>query len=169
MQWLGMTANIQERNEEKDRYTQKSLDFFRDNRFNCLVLKGQGVAKLYGDLSKLRQSDDVDLWMTGMREQLYDFTKQKFGKIEGLTYHHIHFPTYEDFEIEVHSCPSFLFSLLRNIRFQSFCRQHEPKEESGDIPSLAFNSVYILLHCYLHFAHRGVGVRQLMDYYFVLK
>ena len=34
--------------------------------FKTCILKGQGVAQLYGsDLSMLRQSGDIDLWVDG--------------------------------------------------------------------------------------------------------
>lgn len=36
-------------------------------------------------------------------------------------------------------------------------------------PSVEFNMFYILLHTYRHFLYEGVGLRQLMDYYFVLR
>ena len=36
-------------------------------------------------------------------------------------------------------------------------------------PSIRYNLFYILLHRYRHFLYEGVGLRQLMDYYFVLK
>ena len=35
-------------------------------------------------------------------------------------------------------------------------------------PNLAFNRVYILVHIYRHLFHEGIGLRQLLDYYFVL-
>ena len=36
-------------------------------------------------------------------------------------------------------------------------------------PSVEFNLFYILLHTYRHFLYEGVGMRQLMDYFFVLQ
>ena len=36
-------------------------------------------------------------------------------------------------------------------------------------PSVEFNVFYILLHIYQHFLYEGVGMRQIMDYYFVLR
>lgn len=39
----------------------------------------------------------------------------------------------------------------------------------SDKPSLAFDRVFVLLHCYNHFCGHGVGLRQIMDYYYVLK
>ena len=39
--------------------------------------------------------------------KLYDYSLKTFGKLEGLTYHHIHFPIWVDVEIEAHTWPSF--------------------------------------------------------------
>lgn len=39
----------------------------------------------------------------------------------------------------------------------------------SDKPSLAFDLVFILLHCYRHICGYGVGLRQIMDYYYVLR
>ncbi len=47
------------------------------------------------------------------------------------------------------------------------------KEKSGSVglvmPAVEFNLFYILLHIYRHFLYEGVGLRQIMDYYFTLK
>lgn len=173
--WMGMAVNIQQRNEHMDGYTNEVLAHFRNEGFPCQVLKGQGIASLYGSLAGLRQSGDVDVWVAGDRKALYEHSVKKFGKLEGLTYHHVHYPMYDTTtisaqatDIEAHVWPSFLSSPLRNKRLQEFCMMYEPKDGCEDIPSLAFNRVFILLHCYQHFTRRGVGMRQLLDYYFVL-
>ena len=166
--WMGMAAKIQQRNQEMDAYTQKTLEHFRKEGFACTVLKGQGVGQLYGSLKELRQSGDVDVWVSGGRKKLYDHSMRILGRLEGLTYHHIHFPIFEKCEVEAHVWPSFLSSPLCNKRFHDFCKLNEQKDDSKDTPSLAFNRVFILLHCYQHFTRRGVGLRQLLDYYYVL-
>lgn len=166
--WMGMAAKIQQKNEQMDGCTNEVLTHFRKEGFNCTSLKGQGIAKLYGSLQGLRQSGDVDVWVAGERKTLYEHSMKKFGKLEGLTYHHIHYPMYDDLEVETHVWPSFLSSPLRNRRLQEFCKMFEPTDGCEDTPSLAFNRVFILLHCYQHFTRRGVGMRQILDYYFVL-
>lgn len=206
--WMGMAAKIQQRNEVMNTATLNALKLFRKDGYECTVLKGQGIAKLYGSLAGLRQSGDIDLWVQGGRKKLYDYSLKTFGKLEGLTYHHIHYPIWDDVEIEAHTWPSFLSSPIRNKRLQEFCKMHALQGSSGsfsadamkaspsspsangsrvlngsqsidqieqpqalnssDTPCLAFNRVFILLHCYQHFTRRGVGMRQLLDYYFVL-
>ena len=167
--WMGMAAKIQQRNEVMNTHTAKTLEYFRSKGFPCCVLKGQGIAKLYGDFAGLRQSGDIDVWVNSARKELYEFSKKELGKITGLTYHHIHYEMYEDVEVEAHTWPSFFTNPIHNKRFQKFCLQNAPKEGCGDYASLAFNRVFILQHCFGHFCGHGVGFRQLLDYYFVLK
>ena len=167
--WMGMAAKIQQRNEKMNAYTSKTLEYFRKKGFPCQVLKGQGVAKLYGDLAGLRQSGDVDVWLSSGRKRLYDFARKEFGKIEGLNYYHIHCPIIEDTEVEAHVWPSYMTNPFSNRLFHRFSIEHQPTEGCSDTPDIVFDGVFILLHCYRHFCGRGVGMRQVLDYYFVLK
>ena len=144
--WIGMAAQINMRNEMMNGYTKDALAFFRKKDIPCQVLKGQGVAKLYGNLRGFRQSGDIDAWLKISRKELYALSQRELGKVEGITYHHIHFPIIADCEVEAHLHPSFLSSPRRNKALKKFCAIHEPKEGCEDTPSLAFNRVYILLH-----------------------
>lgn len=180
--WMGMAAKIQQRNEVVNKRClelQKILS--KDEIPNC-VLKGQGIAALYecngsngsngSSLRYLRQSGDIDVWCDGGRERIYKYSMEKLGEISGVNYHHIHFPVFDDTEVEMHIYPSFLSSPLRNKRLQEFCKMYAPREcktEDISTPSLAFNLVFIMLHCYRHLSGHGVGFRQVMDYYFVLR
>ena len=49
----------------------------------------------------------------------------------------------------------------------------ERRERTDDyteipVPSLDFNRVFILVHIYRHFFYEGIGLRQMLDYYYVL-
>ena len=128
--WMGMAAKIQQRNEVVNH---RCFDLQRmlstDVVPNC-VLKGQGIAALYecngsnssngSNLRYLRQSGDIDVWCDGGRERIYKYSMDKLGEISGVNYHHIHFPVFEDTEVEMHIYPSFLSSPLRNKRLQEF-------------------------------------------------
>ncbi len=45
----------------------------------------------------------------------------------------------------------------------------DSKQATFPVPNAAFNRVYILVHIYRHLFAEGIGLRQLLDYYFVLK
>ena len=168
-EWLAMTAQIQERNQQLNAYIPKVTELFRSYGFPCYVLKGQSIGKLYGELADYRQSGDIDVWTVGGRQRICSLSMSLFGKIEGLTYHHIHFPYLNDVEIEAHFKPGYLNNPQHNRCLEKIFSPYEPSlaSISDDAPT-SFNLIYILLHCYMHFLERGVGLRQLMDYYFVI-
>ena len=178
VEWFGHSVAATKQNELLNEYSTKTLLFFREKGLPCQILKGQGIAKLYSsspsvlapnsNLSVLRQSGDIDVWVSGGRKKVYALSREVLGNITGANYHHIHFPMYSGIEIEAHIYPSFLSSPFRNKYLHRFCEMHEPYDGCGDYPSLTFNRVFILLHCYRHLCGHGVGLRQLMDYYFVL-
>jgi len=169
-QWLAMAMQINCQNEivngrigDFARWCkERALDFA-----GC-IMKGQSVGKLYGELSELRQSGDIDWWISCGRETICQLSIKEFGKVAGLTYHHIHFPLFSDVEVEAHFIPGYLNSPFHNRSLQKFFKQYEPTEGYVNDAPQKFNLVYLLLHCYKHFLERGVGLRQVMDYYYVL-
>ncbi len=168
LRWLAVSAVLERRNSVMNDHTVKTLHYFREKGFPCMGLKGQGIAALYGPLGSMRHSGDIDVWLSGGRDKIYALSRKVFSTVTGANYHHIHFPMYDDVEVEAHVYPSFLSSPLRNSRLHRFFRRYQPADGCADTPPLAFNRVFILLHCYRHVCGHGVGLRQLMDYYFVL-
>ena len=68
MQWLALAARIQQQNEVMNRTCVEVYEAIRKEGFECAVLKGQGVAKLYNPnvnlgLNLYRQSGDIDVWL----------------------------------------------------------------------------------------------------------
>ena len=168
LQWLGVVSNIKRLNEKLNGLTIQTLNYFREKGFPCYVLKGQGIAPLYGELSMLRQSGDIDVWLNCTRKELNDLSMSTFGMVD-TKYHHVHFNVLPEVEIEAHIYPSYLSSPYCNYALHRFCDLHKPTMDGPDTPSLSFNRVYILLHCYRHICGHGIGLRQFLDYYFVLK
>lgn len=164
------TADAAERGYEKmDEAGKTAIRYFRDKGFPCWILKGTSVARYYPNPSR-RTCGDVDIWLDGGRARIYDLARSfdKEGKLYGVNYHHIHYHLIDDVHLEVHIYPSYLSSPLRNRRLHSFFRQYLPSMET-EMPPLAFDRVFILLHCYRHICGHGVGFRQIMDYYYVLR
>ncbi len=175
LDWWGMTRMIVELNNLMDVRTMETVKHFRDAGFRANVLKGQGIARLYPKPER-RQSGDVDVWVVPnehekreAREVVYEFARKHDaeGKLYGVNYHHIHYHLFEDAEVEVHIYPSYMHNPFHNTRLHEFFSLYLPNDEMT--PPLAFNRVFILLHCFDHFLGHGVGLRQVMDYYYVLR
>ena len=90
-------------------------------------------------------------------------------------YHHIEAPSMDGTEVEVHYRPAFLRSPLRNWRMQRWFERHadecmKNKTHLGfSMMTSSVNVVYQLCHLYTHIFEGGIGLRQLMDYYFALR
>lgn len=169
LQWIGMGQMVEAETKRLAEAGKQVVDYFHENGFACQVLKGSSVGRYYPQPYR-RSSGDLDIWLGGGRQKIYDFARafDKEERLYGVNYHHIHFHLLDDIHIEVHVWPSFLSSPLRNHRLHRFCNQHRPTMETS-MPSLAFDRVFILLHCYRHICGHGVGLRQIMDYFYVLR
>lgn len=169
LQWIGSVQMLEANSKNIAWASETVINYFHENGFACNILKGCAVARYYPQPER-RQSGDVDVWVDGGREKIYDFARafDKGGKLYGVNYHHIHLHLLEDVHIEVHIWPSFLSSPLRNWRLHKFCNLHRPTMECS-MPSLAFDRVFIMLHCYRHMCGHGLGLRQVMDYFYVSK
>ena len=90
-------------------------------------------------------------------------------------YHHIEAPSMDGTEVEVHYRPAFLRSPLRNWRMQRWFEHHadecmKNKTHLGfSMMTSSVNVVYQMCHLYTHVFEGGIGLRQLMDYYFALR
>ena len=90
-------------------------------------------------------------------------------------YHHIYAPKIDDTEVEVHYRPMFLRSPQRNWRMQRWFENHadecmKNKTHLGfSMMTSSVNVVYQMCHLYTHIFEGGIGLRQLMDYYFALR
>lgn len=169
LQWIGATLLVEQENVVMTEAEGLVVKYFRENGFACQILKGSAVGRYYPQPNR-RTSGDIDVWLAGGRKKIYDFARafDKKGMLYGVNYHHIHFHLIEDVHVEVHIWPSYLSSPLRNRRLHRFSNLHRPTMGS-DKPSLAFDRVFILLHCYRHICGHGVGMRQIMDYFYVLR
>lgn len=176
MNWFMLVERIRKRNDRlNEAVVEVTSQFERDGFPNC-VLKGQGNALMYPDPS-LRQPGDIDLWPLAERKDIFKYVRQVFPDTEML-YHHLEYPIIKDVMTEVHFFPMFLNNPLYNRRFQkwmmSVARQQcenrvELPQGTFSRPTDDFNVVYQLAHVRHHFFDEGIGMRQLLDYYYLLK
>ena len=174
-EWMGQAFIIQERNEAVNRQCVELQTRLSSEGLDSAILKGQGIASLNDDILRpLRQSGDIDVWVKGGFDAVNDFV-QRTAPSRDLAYHRFHYSIFKDTEVELHFRPTLMRNLLDNRKLQRWCDSFDASsfvKASGldiTVPPAEFNAVFILTHIYRHFLFEGVGLRQVMDYYYVLK
>lgn len=141
---------------------------------SAAILKGQGVATLYGELSPYRQSGDIDIWVKGGYHKVCDYVQCTYPT-DDLAYHRFHYHYFKDIEVELHHRPTLMRNLFDDRKLAKWYNSFDANsfvylEDKGfAIPPIEFNRIFILTHIYRHFLFEGIGLRQVMDYYYVLK
>lgn len=177
LKWLGLVYMISQQNEKTDTYSKEVQAMLHDGGFETCILKGRGVARYYGELSSYRQSGDIDIWAwpkdswtlnhDERMKTVLQFLRPKY-KCGAPTYHNVGFMFAKGIFVEAHYTPSWMFSPLHNHRLQKWFESQARAEMLNDFSSLEFNRIYILLHIYRHLFGEGIGLKQIVDYYFVL-
>ncbi len=171
--WSMAVDEIRRKNARQKEMVAQLNTLFQEAGFRCCLLKGQVSASLYPDPS-LRQSGDIDIWLDRGRERIMEYLRANYA-IERTRYIHCEARILGKKPLEVHFTPSWMFSPFANRNLQKwFASQAEEQFSSFDeglgvcTPTLRFNGVYMLLHIFRHVFEEGIGLRQLMDYYFLL-
>ena len=163
---------------------------FREHGFQTAILKGIGNASLYhtihaereeqNDLGTYRSSGDIDIWLIANgctsieanRKAILEYVRSFTPRIEARV-HHVELSPMEGVPIEAHYVPMFFYSFRSQRRFERLCMQQVRRQtthQSGDlyIPTADFNAVYQLSHILRHLFEEGIGLKQVVDYYYVL-
>jgi len=176
MLWMGMAQRIRQQNIRLFMDSAKVCKNFRQEGSRCCILKGQGNALLYPD-PYMRTPGDIDIYLAGGRKRVMEYVN-KVCPNQVTRYHHVDFPVMKT-AVEVHFTPSYMFCPVHNRRMQKWfgkvmdlqCSNVvELPDGYGEItaPTVSLNVIYILSHLYRHVLTEGIGLRQLLDYYFVL-
>ena len=176
LKWMGESMMAEKRNLRVNETVTKIAGWFQKKGFRTCVLKGQGNALMYPNPLH-RTAGDIDIWVSGKPRDVIRFVHTVAPK-QKASYHHIDFPAVDGIPVEVHYRPCYMQSLLHNHRLQQYFLQHAEEQfshlgEIGDkkvaVPTAPFNAVFQLVHIYNHLFQEGIGMRQLVDYYFVLE
>lgn len=168
---------IEQYNRTIDAAAVKLLATLEQAGFPCCILKGQGNALYYPEPAS-RMPGDIDVWIASPVKRVIDFARQAAPHAKAC-YHHVEAAPCDGVEVELHYRPAFLNNPLYNHRLQRWF-QREAAEQSWhsvaladgtatlNVPTDAFNRIYQMAHIMNHVIHEGVGMRQMMDYYFLL-
>lgn len=179
MQWLGITAQIQKRNEVMNQCTAELQKRLAEDGIRNSILKGQGVAAMYGpQLASLRQPGDIDIYVDCSRKDTLQYLNSKGIKYGNWDFLHVDARFFENIEVEVHYRPSLMRNIVSNHHFQKFIEAKKDTFFNGSInigedcltiPSAWMNVFYLLHHTFRHLLTEGVGLRQVMDCYSAIK
>lgn len=181
MRWFGMSRKIKMRNDLLNKATVAIYDKVKAAGYSCCILKGQCNAVMYPNPSA-RIPGDVDVWVNASRENIRtlasSLAKDGNGHVDDESFNHIGL-TIKGIAVELHSTPCFMANFIYNRRLQKWLKRNvslqcsnmvELPNDAGTVavPTLSFNIFYQLHHLYHHYFYEGVGLRQIVDYYFVI-
>ena len=176
LQWMMQCQMLEKANVRLNDAAIQVSEWFRKKGFRTCILKGQGNALLYPN-GLHRTPGDIDIWVEGGDKRVISFVRS-ISPHEKACYHHIEFPSYKGVEVEVHYRPSFLLCFWHNRKLQKYYERVKEEQfshrvilgEQGEIaiPTVEFNLIFQLTHIYAHLMNEGIGLRQLLDYYYVL-
>lgn len=172
--WMGMAAKIQQRNEVVIKQCVGLQKLLVADGLRSSILKGQGVALYYGEhLRYLRQSGDIDAWLDAPRVGVVEWARA-YGTTNGDGDLHVECKLFEDTSVELHFTPSIASGSKTNKRLQEWFESRKDECMTNKVgtfttPTTEFNAVYLLHHIFRHYLYEGIGLRQMLDYYFVLR
>ena len=176
LQWMAESQMLEKANVRLNDAAIQVSEWFWKKGFRTCILKGQGNALMYPNPYS-RTPGDIDIWVEGGDKRVISFVRS-ISPHEKACYHHIEFPSYKGVEVEVHYRPSFLLCFWHNRKLQKYYERVKEEQfshrvmlgEQGEIAisTVEFNLIFQLTHIYAHLMNEGIGLRQLLDYYYVL-
>ncbi len=175
LNWIGERLQVEARNKLLNERTKELWGLLQEAGFRCCVLKGQGTALCYPH-PEYRLSGDIDIWVEGGRNEALSYIKTAGYCTDGIDVQHTNVKFSNDVDVEVHFLPSFMYNPFDNRRLQIFFNG-KANEQFNNVKAnlgfahtkIDFDIVFSLVHIYRHIFSEGIGLRQLMDYYYILQ
>lgn len=177
MTWMGAAQQIRRQNMKVNAVASKLFSMLREDGMRCCILKGQGNALMYPNPYS-RTPGDIDVWVNASREDITDYAKRHFNLEDDIRFHHLE-TTMDGVPVELHFFPCSMNNPLYHARLLKWFKRNADLQCSNvvslpdgigeiAIPTTAFNVIYQLTHLYHHFFDEGIGMRQIIDYYYVV-
>ena len=177
MTWMGKAQQIRRQNMKVNAVAGKLFAMLRVDGMRCCVLKGQGNALMYPNPYS-RTPGDIDVWIDASRERIMEYASKKFELGEDIRLQHLE-TSLDGVPVELHFFPCSMNNPIYHARLQKWFRRNADLQCSNvvslpdgigeiAIPTTAFNVIYQLTHLYHHFFDEGIGMRQIIDYYYVV-
>ena len=177
MNWMGKAQQIRRQNMKVNMVASKLYSMLRKDGVRCCILKGQGNALMYPNVYS-RNPGDIDVWVNANRKIIMEYASKKFELEDDIRLQHVE-TAVDGVPVELHFFPCTINNPIHNARLQKWFKRNADLQCSNivslpdgigklAIPTTAFNVVYQLTHLYHHFFDEGIGMRQIIDYYYVV-
>ena len=177
MTWMGKAQQIRRQNMKVNTVASKLFSMLREDGLRCCILKGQGNALMYPNPYS-RTPGDIDVWIDASRERIMEYAQKKFELEDDIRLQHLE-TSLDGVPVELHFFPGIMNNPVYNTRLQKWFKRNADLQCSNvvtlpdcigeiAIPTTAFNVIYQLTHLYHHFFDEGIGMRQIIDYYYVV-
>jgi len=178
MKWFVISNILKEKNKDLNQKSSELISLFQREGFDCCILKGQGNAIMYPNPYS-RKTGDIDLQVKGGRDAVLQYVKRHFPHTK-TAFQHVDFPYFKKVSVEIHYLPVYMNNPIYNLRLKRWFDAHIEDmygkkvllpDGSGQIcvPSLLFNIVFQLAHLMHHLLDEGIGLRHMLDYFFLLR
>lgn len=179
--WLCESEALRKHNMVMNRATAYIYNKVSAAGYRSCILKGQGNALMYPN-PHTRTPGDVDVWVSTSREEIRKLasllTAESNGVIGEESLNHIEMVV-KGIAVELHSTPAIMNNPIHNHRLQVWLRRNADaqcsnmvalNDDVGEVavPTSTFNAIYQLFHLYHHYFYEGIGLRQIVDYYYVM-
>lgn len=186
LKWTMAAEHIKQRNALTTNVSLRLTNILTDNGFEVCILKGQCNHVYYDALTAnsrlglLRICGDIDAWIWPVQsckhpvKTIIDFCQQKHILLS-LCHLHAEVKPIQGVPIEIHFHPSFLNAPWHDRAFQRIFRKAKFVKANidgyGELQKLRvdYDLIFQLTHIYRHLLDEGVGLRQVLDFYVLLK
>lgn len=184
LKWTMTAETIVKQNERTTAVCGKLTERLGKDGFSVCILKGQANHVYYDRLKSgfgmLRTCGDVDAWIKPRKpmphpvRHIIGYLEDK-QLIESLCHLHAEVKPIGSVPVEIHFRPSFFNAPWRDRRFQRLfgddCFETCNIDNSAEITKLRtdYDVIFQMNHIYRHLIDEGVGLRQVFDYYVLLK
>lgn len=192
-EWIGVNQMTEAAYALQCERAKELTDIFKQQGYRSCVLKGIGTAQLY-PVPARRQCGDIDIWVApkvngegflgepsgkaerkvhGFRKELTKWVKTQCS-VGHSEWHHLEAEFFKDVSVEVHFHPAWLYNPIHNRKLQRFFEQKKndamiKRPDGFNYPKPDFDVVFSLVHTFHHLLEEGVGLRHIVDYYYILK
>lgn len=186
LKWTMATEQVKRQNLQTTNVCLRLNDIFAKEGFETCILKGQANHVYYDrlidgvSLGMMRVCGDVDAWIWPKEKILHpvksiiDYCQRK-NILISLCHLHAEVKPIGGVPVEIHFRPSFLNAPWRNRNFQMVFKaavfDNAKIDDVGVVKKLRvdYDLIFQMNHIYRHLLDEGVGLRQVFDFYVLLK